>query len=82
MPGGIDDCSNKVELRCMASGENVGAPFAEWEPCTGATGLALASTDFSEFPGRTLGIDAPPDEYGDHASGVLSEPLPLNNVLV
>ena len=57
LPGGIDDCSNKVELRCMASGENVGSPFAEWEPCTGATGLALASTDFSEFPGCAPGDD-------------------------
>ena len=51
LPGGINDCNNKELLRCMASGENVGAPFSEWEPCTGPTGLDLASSDTEEFPG-------------------------------
>ncbi|MCB0641986.1 MAG: gliding motility-associated C-terminal domain-containing protein [Phaeodactylibacter sp.] len=57
LPNGIDNCNNKIELRCMASGENVGSPFSEWEPCTGATGLALSSTDFAEFPGCAPGDD-------------------------
>jgi len=51
LPNGIDDCSNKILLRCMASGENVGAPFSEWEPCTGATGLSASDGDTTESPG-------------------------------
>ena len=51
LPGGIDDCNGKELLRCMASGENVGQPFPNWEPCTGPTGLSASSTDIEEFPG-------------------------------
>lgn len=51
LPNGLDDCTNKQDLRCMASGENVGAPFAEWAPCTGQTGLSLADPDNSETCG-------------------------------
>lgn len=57
MPNGIDDCSDLLELRCMASGENVGDPFSVWEPCTGPTGLDLASTDLVEFAGCAQGDD-------------------------
>lgn len=57
LPGGVGDCSNKVELRCCSSGEVVGQPFPVWEPCTGATGLALSSTDNPEFPGCDPGDD-------------------------
>ncbi len=57
LPNGIDDCSDKILLRCMASGENIGAPFENWEPCTGATGLSLSSTDTEEFPGCSSGDD-------------------------
>jgi gliding motility-associated-like protein len=57
LPNGIDDCSDKMELRCMASGEQVGAPLSVWEPCTGATGLSLGSTDTAEFPGCQAGDD-------------------------
>lgn len=57
LPGGPDDCNNKVMLRCMASGENVGEPFENWEPCTGPTGLSLTSTDLEEFPGCQPGND-------------------------
>ena len=53
----FDNCSNKILLRCMASGENVGAPFSEWEPCTGPTGLNEASTDIVENPGCQPGND-------------------------
>jgi gliding motility-associated-like protein len=51
LPGGLNNCTNKTELRCMASGENVGQPLANWVACTGATGLNLNSTDISEQPG-------------------------------
>ena len=57
LPNGIDDCTNKELLRCMASGENVGAPFSEWEPCTGPTGLSTGSTDTEEIPGCQGGDD-------------------------
>lgn len=55
LPGGLDDCNNKQELRCMASGENVSQPFSNWEPCTGATGLATGETDANEQPGCAAG---------------------------
>ena len=55
LPNGVDDCSQKIELRCMLSGENVGAPFAEWEPCTGATGLSLGESDTGESCGCSQG---------------------------
>ena len=51
LPNGVNNCSEKIPLRCMASGENVGAPFTEWQPCTGATGLALNDGDNSESCG-------------------------------
>jgi gliding motility-associated-like protein len=55
LPNGIDDCSGKFALRCMASGENVGEDFSEWFPCTGATGLSEADPDFSESCGCSIG---------------------------
>lgn len=51
LPNGIDDCDVKDLLRCVASGENVGQPFADWQICTGATGLSEADNDTSEAPG-------------------------------
>ena len=57
LPNGIDNCNNKIMLRCMASGENVDEPFDTWQPCTGATGLNLASTDIEELPGCQPGND-------------------------
>lgn len=55
LPGGIDDCSGKVKLRCMAAGENVGQPFPNWAVCTGPTGLSEDETDLDEFPGCAPG---------------------------
>ena len=55
LPGGINDCSNKVKIRCEAAGENVGSPFPDWEPCTGPTGLSLTETDTDEIPGCPAG---------------------------
>ncbi|MFK8104902.1 MAG: gliding motility-associated C-terminal domain-containing protein [Saprospiraceae bacterium] len=57
LPNGIDDCTNKQVIRCMASGENVGEPFEEWEPCTGSTGLSLGSSDTEEIAGCQDGND-------------------------
>lgn len=51
LPNGIDDCSGKFDLRCMASGENVGEPLSEWIACTGATGLLDGDPDISETCG-------------------------------
>lgn len=51
LPGGINDCTNKQMIRCMASGENVGAPLSDWVACTGSTGLASGDPDTDEFPG-------------------------------
>lgn len=55
LPNGIDDCSGKVDLRCMASGENVGSPLADWVACTGPTGLSQTDNDQSETCGCQAG---------------------------
>jgi gliding motility-associated-like protein len=55
LPAGINNCTGKIDIRCMASGENVGAPFAQWAPCTGATGLSLSDTDLNETCGCQTG---------------------------
>jgi len=55
LPGGINDCQNKQIVRCMAAGENVGEPFADWQICTGATGLSLTEADVTEVPGCPAG---------------------------
>jgi len=55
LPKGINDCRDKVVLRCMASGENVGAPFDEWKICTGATGLREGETSTDEQRGCQVG---------------------------
>ena len=57
LPGGIDDCAGKEVARCMASGEQVGAPLSEWEPCTGATGLRAGDVDLEETAGCDPGDD-------------------------
>ena len=56
----LDDCNNKRILRCMASGENVGEPFANWDECTGPTGIGLTNDgleDFVEIAGCQPGND-------------------------
>jgi len=51
LPNGVNNCSGKTPLRCMASGENIGDPFPVWQPCTGPTGLAINDGDLSESCG-------------------------------
>ncbi|MEY3052245.1 MAG: hypothetical protein RLY31_2030 [Bacteroidota bacterium] len=51
LPDGLDDCANKIPLRCMASGENVGEPFLSWLRCSGETGLRDGERDLGEEGG-------------------------------
>lgn len=57
LPGGIDDCSNKISLRCGAAGETRGAPITDWIHCYGPTGLNFESTDIEEGGGCANGQD-------------------------
>jgi gliding motility-associated-like protein len=57
LPNGVEDCSNKRILRCMASGENLGQPISEWIRCYGPTGLRVGSNDVVETPGCQPGDD-------------------------
>lgn len=54
MPGGIDDCTNKKLLRCVAAGEDGGRPLSSWSDCNGPTGLREGETDVSEQSGCKL----------------------------
>ena len=49
--GSDDVCNDKIPVRCMAAGANVGQPPQQWINCTGATGLATGNTDAEEPPG-------------------------------
>ncbi len=49
------NCEDKELIRCMASGENVGAPMEGWVSCTGPTGLATGESDTEELPGCSSG---------------------------
>ncbi len=51
LPNGVNDCSMKIPVRCMAAGENLGAPYSTWKRCTGTTGLNASSTDIVEDQG-------------------------------
>jgi len=55
LPTGIDNCSTKRLLRCMASGANgtggVTAPLSSWIDCNGPTGLMVGDPDVTEAPG-------------------------------
>lgn len=55
LPAGLDDCPNKVPIRCMSSGENVGQPISNWAPCTGSTGLRSNEVDEIEYCGCSTG---------------------------
>lgn len=51
LPNGVSDCSMKIPVRCMAAGENLGAPYSTWMRCSGTTGLSGNSTDIVEDQG-------------------------------
>ncbi|MEP6648065.1 MAG: gliding motility-associated C-terminal domain-containing protein, partial [Saprospiraceae bacterium] len=51
LPGGLDDCAGKREVRCMAAGANVNQPFANWRRCNGPTGLQAGDPDNTEPAG-------------------------------
>lgn len=55
LPGGVGDCDNRIELRCMGSGANVTNniidPVSTWAICNRATGMAVGETDFTETGG-------------------------------
>lgn len=55
LPAGLDDCDGKSNLRCMASGENVGEPLPNWINCTGPTGLQSGDSDATEQCGCQTG---------------------------
>ena len=55
LPNGLDNCTGRVSLRCMSSGENIGQPISNWVACTGATGLRGGETDQVEYCGCSTG---------------------------
>ncbi len=48
LPNGVDDCSGKTPLLCMASGAIQNAPSADWIRCHGPTGLRSGEADDHE----------------------------------
>jgi gliding motility-associated-like protein len=54
LPNGINNCSGKNALRCMAAGESV-ANYPT--PCHGPTGLRASANDTDEQPGCDQGQD-------------------------
>ncbi|MFZ4425863.1 MAG: PKD-like domain-containing protein [Saprospiraceae bacterium] len=55
LPNGIDNCTGRIPLRCMSSGENVGQPLSNWIACTGATGLRTGELGDIEYCGCSVG---------------------------
>jgi len=49
-----NECEDLLPVRCMFSGENIGAPSSE---CLGSTGLSINSIDTFETPGCSFGDD-------------------------
>ena len=54
LPNGLDDCNDKILVRCMASGEQGGCDPSVWSPCTGPTGMQISSSDDIEDPGCNI----------------------------
>ena len=55
LPNGIGDCTDKIPLRCMASGVSLGNSIAQNAPCLEQTGLRFRENDIVEFPGCDSG---------------------------
>lgn len=51
LDGEFAGCSRKHEIRCLASGENIGAPEEDSYPCRGRMGLARNASDLGEGEG-------------------------------
>ena len=71
LPGGLEDCDNRVSVRCMLSGETGGLDSS---PCYGATGLRASSSDTQEFAGCQSGDDnflAPLDMEAGKSYGII-----------
>lgn len=79
LPGGIGDCNNRIELRCMGSGANTFnngqiEPVSTWAICNRATGLAEGETDVVETGGCQDGSNnyiAPLDMISGTTYGIL-----------
>lgn len=48
LPNGVNNCSNKIFLRCNAAGDDLSSPELN---CQGVTGLSCSDNDTSEDPG-------------------------------
>ncbi len=58
LPSGSNDpCREKELVRCMSSGETLGASASANRPCQGRTGLRNGSNDIVETPGCSSGDD-------------------------
>jgi len=71
LPGGLDDCDNRLALRCMLSGETAGLNSS---PCYGPTGLSEDSNDTQETAGCAAGDDnfvAPLDMEAGKSYGLI-----------
>lgn len=57
LPDGLRNCDTRQVIRCMASGENVGASTNTSLPCMGPTGLREGAGDTQEIAGCQPGDD-------------------------
>jgi len=74
LPGGLDDCDNRIPLRCMLSGESAGNAVNQNSPCWGPTGLQAGETDISESAGCQSGDNnfvAPIDMIAGRSYGLI-----------
>lgn len=55
LPNGIGDCTDKINIRCMASGITLDNSQAQNAPCLEQTGLRFGENDIVEFPGCDSG---------------------------
>jgi len=63
LPLGIDNCTDKQVIRCMASGQTQGCPFDQWGQCNGPTGLSDFSVDVVEEPGCSVCTGGDDDNF-------------------
>jgi len=71
LPGGLNDCANRVGVRCMLSGETANQNSS---PCFGPTGLREGETDTQETAGCSPGDNnfvAPLDMIAGQSYGLI-----------